>query len=156
MWVNRAIFQHLITSMQYLQGVIAQRDLALEAAEDANANWIAANASLRERLIAAEGKARGSAALADAFTIRLNQVQAERDQLFARVLDPNHRVEIRTPIVGNMGRVAPDANLFHDPSELESEAREFSDEIPMEAATEAPIDGGLVGEVFRDPREQGL
>lgn len=149
MWISRYVWNSMREEIEHLRGMIGQRDVALDAANEANAHWIAENGHLRERLIAAEGAARGARALTDSFTIQLNKLQAERDQLFVKVLDPTHPVEVRTPIVGQMARIPGSADLFSDPAEHQPGLGGHGEEIPVDPGVKVEdLDGGLPGGVF--------
>jgi hypothetical protein len=154
MWMNRRLWDKLIDEIAYLRQQLVERDQLLARLDVRDLELNREIRSLRERLIAAEGKARGSAALADSFTIRLNQVQAERDQLFIKVLDPTHEVAIRTPVVGQMARIVGDGDLFTDPAERIPGAPAPGDETRMEDGREVDPEGQLSGQIFRDAREE--
>ncbi len=149
MWISRYVWNRLMIEFEAgkaremgLHNLISHCETRIEEAH-------AANDELRERLIAAEGKARGSAALMDAFTVQLNKANAERDHFLMKILDPDHRPEIRTPIIGQMARIPGSADIFSDPSEHMHGAGAPGDEIPVDPGVKLEdFDDALPGGVF--------
>lgn len=88
--------------------------------------------SLLERLVTAEGAARKADALVTMWEVRVNQLQAERDQMLVRLLPG---LDLATPHITTTGGVVqPSAVSFaHDPDAPAG----FDDLIPQ------PDDGAL-------------
>lgn len=109
------------------------------------------NRKLYERLITAEAEGRKASALIAMWTVRVNQLQLERDQLLSRVV-PGLQVE--TPFIGT--RVVPDPveSFEHNP-----EAYDKSSDPNMlvpERSFLDPFAGTVPGAVFSaSPESEG-
>lgn len=108
-----------------------------------------ANASIRERLIEAEAGARAAKVRADLFTLRVNQLQSERDQYLQKVLSPDFPIQLVTPqITGPV--VRPHVGVdFEDMGDERAKGEGF-DDLPLD-----PVETleGLGGRVYDPSRE---
>ena len=96
--------------------------------------------ALLERLIDAEGEGRKSSALIALWTVRVNQLQLERDQLLARCLPG---LEVRSPQLVPNSTYEPTISFEHDPDYPGGGQRaDHLTPVPIE-----PLDG-LPGDVY--------
>lgn len=149
MWISKYVWNRLMVEFEAGKGREAVLLDRLGLIDERLAAEVAENVNLRERLIQAEGRARGAQALMDSFTVQVNKLQAERDQLLVKVLDPTHQVEIRTPIIGRMARIPGSADIFSDPAEHLTGAGAPGEEIPVDPGVKVEdFDDALPGGVF--------
>jgi hypothetical protein len=104
MWVNKHIYAQLRDALQALKEL---------------GNYQSAEIQKRDRLIAqlhtqyatADGDRRAALVRADLMTVRVNQLQDERDQLFTKLMPD---IKIATPRVAHAGAVLPPGISFED------------------------------------------
>ena len=165
MFTRTSKFDAAIQERDELQFELAERDQTiihltrqLESLtaqfHSANATYSAAHAGhmrelreLYERLITAEAEGRKSAALIALWTIRVNQLQHERDQLLARVLPG---LDIATPQIRTQGHVfEPQISFEHDPRAADA-GDDANNLTPIEDL------GGLPGDVYTPDPAAGV
>lgn len=104
------------------------------------------NRQLYERLITAEGEGRKASALIAMWTVRVNQLQSERDQLLVRLLPG---LPVDTPFIGT--RQVPDPLESFEHNEADHERTgDPSNLIPVDAFAD-PFAGTLAGEIYTPP-----
>lgn len=151
MWISR--LEHFQTSITY-QHLRDELDRLVTLATRLQAELAAAtafrnvveqeNRDLRERLIAAEGAARGLQAIADSAMLAQNKLQRERDEFLAKILDPSFKPTIVTP------QIVRDP-VVHAPG---VDFEDIGDDNARREGYDVPIKGeeltGLLGRVY-DP-----
>lgn len=158
MWIKRERFEELqdqkfeaLEELKERDRVIAGMSRQIEGLDhqlrNATTLYNAAHTALQlevrallERLVTAEGEARKSVALVAMWTVRVNQLQHERDQLLHRALPG---LEIRTPhVTAGSNMFEPTMNFDHDPY-----APQTADPNALTPLDDDAIDG-LPGEIF--------
>jgi hypothetical protein len=157
MWITRQRWTDLQErctvaerNAQYCEGLAMERLHSRNKLEEIRAFLENENRTLRERLIEAEAAARTGQAQAAIWAIRTNQLQAERDQLFARLVPG---IQILTPHVSPSGMGAvlepPAVSFDHDPHGQAP----APDPITVPADDLYPEASGVAYDPFRDVRD---
>lgn len=153
MWVNEKVWKRLNDEVDRLFDELRHADEREERLRVQAQTMRLENNGLRERLIAAEGDKRFAQGLADSITVQMNKVQHERDQLFAKIFDPTHPVQVVTPKIGAMPSVMPNVDLFGDPNELKDDLTPEDEALERQHAVEPLTE--LSGRVYDPAAELG-
>lgn len=151
MWIRKIDFINLhqrlasaTTALDSGEQAISQLSKAVRTERELTMALHHAIDELHERLIEAEGAARGAKAISDSLILRTNQLQQERDQLFTKLFNPDHKIAIATPKIVRDAVVMPPGVDFEDIGD-ESARREGYD-VPLRDGTLTE----LLGQVY-DP-----
>ena len=151
MWINKYTFIDLKQRLASAERSVEMGREAISLLQrDSKADRELINAlhrsidTLHERLIEAEGVSRGSKALADALILRQNQLQDERDQLFTKLFNPEHKVAIMTPRIAREPVTMPPGVDFEDIGDDNAARGGYDLSLRGEELT------GLLGQVY-DP-----